>query len=267
MLGDSLRRAMRVLHEQREHDPMPPELRGWSWDRFPVRPRAKLGLAVSDIAYGYRCGWRLLWFKKKYGMTPQVGPAAQLGREVHEAFRSAIEDVMRLSIRRRPWDIADLLMSARRRFSGRVAQLYTQFLVVFAGEATETSLVEGGAGAGVPWVSEYRIDGWPIGLSRQLRVDAMGDAGVILEVKTGRRSRWQEVALAGYALAFESFKEVPVDYGILVNVNLYGNVTVSADPLYISPDLRREFINARDEAIDALLSEEEPLDRGCGEEE
>ncbi|MEN2999477.1 MAG: type I-A CRISPR-associated protein Cas4/Csa1 [Acidilobaceae archaeon] len=267
MIGHSLRRALRTLHEQREHDPVPIELRGWSWDRFPVRPRARLGLAVSDIAYGYRCGWRLLWFKKKYGITPQVGPAAQLGREVHDAFRSAMDDVLKLSISGRPWDIARLLATAERRFSWKVAQLYKRLLVVLAGEATETNLIEGGMGAGLPWVSEYRVDGWPLGLSRQLRVDAMGDAGIVLEIKTGRRGRWQEVAITGYAMAFESFKEVPVDYGILLNVNMNNGITVSADPIYISPDLRREFLNARDEAIDALLSEEEPPETGCGEEE
>ena len=266
MIGYPLRRAMRTLHEQRENDPIPPELRGWSWDRLPVKPRERLGLAVSDIAYGYRCGWRALWYKKRYGIAPEPGPSAQLGREVHEAFRQAMNDVLRLSFNGKPWDIGWLLSTAERRFSRRVALLYKQLLVIFAGEATASAVTEGGMGAGLPWFSEYRVDGWPLGLSRQLRVDAAGDAGVIVEVKTGKRGRWQEISLAGYALSFESFKEVPVDYGVLVNVNLQNGITVTVDPIYISPDLRREFLNARDEAIDVLLSDEEPAPGNCGEE-
>jgi CRISPR-associated protein Csa1 len=30
-----------------------PELRGWSFDKPPVRPPAHLGIALSDFAYGY----------------------------------------------------------------------------------------------------------------------------------------------------------------------------------------------------------------------
>ncbi|MCS7107663.1 MAG: type I-A CRISPR-associated protein Cas4/Csa1 [Acidilobaceae archaeon] len=266
MIGCPLCSAMKTLHEQRERDPIPPELRGWSWDRPPVKPRAKLGLAVSDIAYGYWCGWRDLWYKKKYGIAPEPGLPAQQGREVHKAFRQAIYDVNSLSLNGRPWDIGRLLSTAENRFSGEVAQLYKQFLVIFAGEATVSAATRGSTGAGPRWLAEYKINGWHLGLSSQLRVDAVGSAGVVVEVKSGKRGRWQEISTTGYALSLESSTKVPVDYGVLVNVNLQNGITVTVDPIYISPDLRREFLKARDEAIDALLSDKEPPPGNCGEE-
>lgn len=267
MLGAVLRRALRALHEERESDPVPSELRGWSWDRPPLRPRARLGISVSDIAYGSRCGWRSLWLKRKANIAPQPPPAAKLGQAVHEAFMAATNDASRLVMRGRPWEIAGRLWSAERRFEDtRIAELYKALLVSLAGEATQAFLVEGGAGAGSLWLSEYKVNGWPLGLSKSLRVDVISEGGLILEVKLGRRAKWQELSLAGYALALESQMESPVDYGVLVNVILGDRVSVDYEPVYISPTLRRKFIEHRDEAIDALLSPEEPEEL-CREEE
>jgi CRISPR/Cas system-associated exonuclease Cas4 (RecB family) len=67
----------------------------------------------------------------------------------------------------------------------------------------------------------------------------------------------------------ESYMEVPVDYGILVHVNnvTEGSPTLWIEPIYISPDLRRSFLEARDEAIDVLLSPVEPPQSTCVEDE
>lgn len=263
MLGLAPRRVLRVLHDLRESDPVPLELRGWSWDRPPVRPRARLGLGVSEIAYGSRCGWRSMWLRRRRGVTLEVSNAAALGQMVHEVFHAAASDVVKLVFARKPWDISKLLDSAHKRFPREVVELYKALVVSMAGEATNALLTEGGLGAGVFWLTEYRVDGWPLGLSRHLRVDALGDSGVIVEVKLGKRARWQRLSLAGYALALECTNETPVDYGVLVNVVLNGGVRVDYEPVYISPDLRREFLEYRDEAIDVLLSDEEPPETQC----
>ena len=266
-----LGRALRRLHHLRDSDPVPGELRGWSYDYPPVKPRAYLGLGVSDVAYGAVCGWRSLWLRRR-GVRLERTPAMEAGLMVHEAFHRASADLRRLLARgARPWEAVERLVSrARSRMPGNApwwaVELYRMLVVIWAGEAAGASLYYGGEGLGwLPWLTEYRVDGSPLGLSRGLRVDALGEAGVVVEVKLGRPSWWHRLALAGYALALESYLEAPVDYGVVVGVQDLetGRPRLLVEPVYLSPDLREEFLRARDEAIEAVLSEVEPPETPC----
>lgn len=261
-----LRRALRRLHSEAESDPIPGELRGWSYHSPPVRPRAYLGLGVSEVAYGSVCGWRGLWLRRRGSGAPRT-PAMEAGAVLHEAVHAAARDA-RLALARgeKPWEAAGRLLNrSRARLRGRpgwAVEVYRALVTVWLGEAAGHELYYGGEGAGwLPWLTEYRVDGYPLGLSRALRVDALGEAGVVVEVKLGRPQWWHRLALAGYALALESLLEAPVDYGILLAVTVNGAPRVSVEPVYISPRLREDFLAARDEAVDALLSGVEPEDR------
>ena len=262
-----LRRALRRLHAEAEADPVPGELRGWSYHSPPVKPRAYLGLGVSEVAYGAACGWRSLWLRRRGVEQPRT-PAMEAGLALHEAVHAAAVDV-RLALARgeKPWAAAGRLLSgAWRRLRGSPAwavEVYRALVSVWLGEAAGHELYYGGEGAGwLPWLTEYRVDGYLLGLSRALRVDALSDAGVVVEVKLGRPQWWHRLALAGYALALESMLEAPFDYGLLLTVGLNGGrPRFYLEPVYISPRLREDFLAARDEAVDALLSGVEPVDR------
>lgn len=276
MISWVIRRSLRRLHEVRELDPIPGELRGWSWDKPPVKPRAYLGLGVSEVAYASQCGYRELWLRRRKGVRVEQSEHMRRGAIIHEVFHRASLDLRSIAGRRLDWASIRRLCDraeARLRDLGSerwAVELYRKLVLMWAGESIAAEMTNGGPGLGwLPWLTEYRVDGSLLGLSRQLRVDAVGEMGLLVEIKYGKAMRWHRVALAGYALAVEAYMEIPVDYGVLVHVNgvTEGHATVWVEPIYISPSLRRAFLEARDEAIDVLLSPVEPQPTQCVEEE
>ena len=95
-----------------------------------------------------------------------------------------------------------------------------------------------------------------LGLSPRLRVDGLG-IGFVVEVKYGSWRSDYPVGVAGYALALEASHEIPIDYGLVVLVNNDGS-RIDIEPVYIGEDYRAEFIAYRDEAIEIILSENDP---------
>ena len=265
----AIRRALRRLHSSRDIDPIPGELRGWSYDTPPVRPRAYLGLGVSEVAYGAACGWRRMGLRGRGEKTGRT-QVMEAGLILHEAIHRASRD-LRTALARgeKPWDAAERLLASAykrlpREWPGWALSLYKMMITLWAGESAGYTVYYGGEGLGsLPWLTEYRVDGSPLGLSKSLRVDALGEAGVVVEIKLGRPSWWHKLSLAGYAMAMESFIEAPIDYGIAVTVASLDQPRIHLEPVYISPDLREDFLRARDEAIEVLLSEVEPPESRC----
>ncbi len=274
MLAHTLSRALRRLHAQRERDPIPLELRGWSWDRPPVKPPAYLGLGVSDVAYRYCPTLRDVWLRRQGAKGEPRGPVA-IGKAVHEVIHAVAVDLRRELARGASPDEAYVKVYHRapRRvgvYGGWAVRLYRLLALAWAGEAAGRHLQRGGWHLGwLPLLTEYMVDGSPLGLSSQLRVDAVGEAGIVVEVKygLGGGARRHMVALAGYALALEAEAEAPVDYGVLIYVNGVpsGEPRLRVEPVYIGPELREEFLRLRDEAIDTLLQGEPPRATGCSE--
>ena len=269
-------RGLRRLHWLRERDPVEEELRGWEWDRPPVRPRAYLGLGVSEVAYRYCPTMRDLWLRKRRGVQGIARGPVLRGAMLHEVFHAAASDARRmLVLGRSGWEAYEALASrARRRVDGLgcgedwCVRLYKHLVLGWCAEAARAEALMGGEGISwLPWLTEYRVDGSPLGLSRQLRVDGLGEARVVVELKYGRPGDRHRIGLAGYALALEASLETPVDYGLLVYVDRFDRPTprVRMDPVYISGDLRREFLVARDEAIDVVLGPEPPRPSSCPE--
>ncbi|MCE4599090.1 MAG: type I-A CRISPR-associated protein Cas4/Csa1 [Desulfurococcales archaeon] len=265
MLGFVVRRALRRLHPLRDSNPIPGELRGWRWDEPPIRPSAYLGLGVSEVAYRYCSTMRDVWLRRR-GVKGAFSNAMTMGLVVHEVFHYAASDLrILLSRSMKPWDAYRILYDrAETRFKGKPAwarELYRSLILMWAGESAGSTIIHGGIGIGwLPWISEYRVDGSPLGLSSSLRVDALGDAGVVVDIKYGRRDRRQRVGLAGYALALEAELEAPFDYGVIIHVEDVerGNPRISVEPVYISGELRQDFIEARDDVIEMLLEGVEP---------
>jgi len=102
VLSVVLRRALRRIRSVGAGDLV--ELRGWMWDDPPVKPRAYLGLGVSEVAYGYCESFRDLWFRRR-GVRGRVSSVIEVGRIVHEVFHRVASDLRMLLGRGvRVWD-------------------------------------------------------------------------------------------------------------------------------------------------------------------
>lgn len=261
-----LLRWLRVLRSLAEGYPVESELRGWSWQFPPVRPRSYLGLSVQD-AVSYCPTKRDVWLRRVAGVRAQPTQHMRTGSAVHDVVFSVA------SLVRRHFS-ADQDFERLSRAVGRVVELKSREcpseecvkIVRSVGWLTyHTAASEwlwSGAGSlpipATAGLCEVRVDGSPVGLSGSLRVDSLPVPNVVVDIKTGRKVEAHEVSLAAYALALESALETPVDFGLLVYVWWSGGLQVDLKGVYIGPDLRRAFLDSRDEAIDIILSRREP---------
>jgi CRISPR-associated protein Csa1 len=255
----TLSRALRKLQDIRAEDPVQEELRGWSWHRPPVKPRAYLDLAISEIAYRFCSTKRDLWLRRAEGVKPIQTDAMKRGLAIHELFhRSAREVSKAIALGNAPWRAYEAAVAMWRRVSrelGLAGDRYAEELYKLMAFAWSSLVAE--LGSATP-LTEYIINGSLIGLSRSLRVDALFPGSIVVELKYGADRGDYEVALAGYAMALESFLEIPVDFGLIIVINGFEAPKLNVKPVYISSALRQRFLEARDEAIDILLSGSPP---------
>ncbi len=254
----TLSRALRKLHSYRASDPIPEELRGWCWYRPPLKPRAFLGLGVSEIAYRFCPTKRDLWLRRVEGIQPEPNGAMKKGAALHTVFHSVAHEVSKaIALGYTPWDAYEHASSRCRKLAAKAAGSFDPWLhsickgIAFGWASLASELSHPLA------VTEFHVDGSLLGLSRNLRVDALLDGSIVLELKYGSMRSDYAVALAGYAMALESFLEIPIDFGIVLLVN--GDMhRVRIEAVYLDAERRQSFIEARDEAIDILLSGSPP---------
>ena len=181
-------RSVRRLYSWARVDPVEEDLRGWSWDRPPVKPRAYLGLGVSEVAGKYCATRRDVWLRRKTGLAPEATEPLLLGRALHEAVAQAIRCVSRGLVR--GWDTWDILSYCLNKFKPPEAGLdlqvaaraYRSPLTTILGEIEFEKLSNGGSS--FPLVSEMKVDGTPVGLSAQLSIDVYAE-NIIIDFKTG----------------------------------------------------------------------------------
>ncbi|MGC8987796.1 type I-A CRISPR-associated protein Cas4/Csa1 [Infirmifilum sp.] len=271
---------------------MPPvevseELRGWSYGQGVVAPPGGPLLGVSDITGGFCDRGRDVYLRYVKRVQPRDNYLLQRGRLIHETWTRTIVEVKR-SIYNHGLDASSqelantastLKEKLRAEFNAKhslVPEEERTWLVdriINEGFSTYASSLErqlsrsrfleidGLVAATVPLLTEYPINGEKIGLSRALRVDALIPPGLILELKTRHPRREFELALVGYALAFESEYETPIDRGLL----MYVEVDPPKRRLYVRPRiialgdaLRSEFVERRDKLLELILYDEDP---------
>lgn len=261
--SDVVFRWVRLLRSKFEGYVVDEELRGWSWTKPPVRPRAHLGLSVYDVA-SYCPTRRDVWLRRVVGVRSQPTQQMRCGFEVHNVISDVISIVRRGVLSRKS---LELTFRRVEKYIGSVARNSTNpDLVREIGWLTYHTLVSeymwyehgGTAQPALLWLNEVRVDGTPIGLSNGLRIDALPIANIVVDFKIGKKYENHDLMLVAYALALEANLEVPVDYGILVYINRPDNLNIDVKGVYIGPDARREFIDSRDEVIDMILTGKEP---------
>ncbi len=272
-----IKQELRKLHSIYDQFKISNEYRGWNWDRQPLKPRYyNVNLGVSEVAYYSCCPKEAI--SARLG-EKQLTQAMLIGLALHEVFKATSDDILKnVSNKKAPWEIANKLLSSAENkirnillnykdnvvlsYANSLSQLYKAIVIEMVGDITSSYMNSGSLISNL-WLSEYQIDGSPLGLSKRLRADAIMN-NIVVEIKLGNKyARWHEVQLAGYSLALESQNETPYDFGIIISVNL-NPLLINVKGVYIDDSLRQEFIESRDNMAEELIQEKETFNGGDG---
>ena len=277
-----------LLPRAREHQ-IDERLRGWNWFDSPVRPYStELLLPVWDIACSICPTRRDAWMRHKIlkksvpttihqakgfiihklvsSMFLKAKKLVYLGydelrdeliRDAEETLKEEISD-MRKYIELNDKDVNELREFCKQIARWQATRIESKVLEIKARYPflNEESLVQ----MSFPIATEIIVDGSLLGLSKYLRADAAWMlGGIVFDIKLGRREEWHRLQVAGYALAFESVFERPVDIGCTVYVSKIGNnIKIDRDFYIIDDYLRSSFLEKRDELQMMLLKDSEP---------
>ena len=270
------------------------ELRGWSWDSGILSPPLKgVFLGVSDVAARYCPTRRDVYLKYVEGVVVKPTLPMVEGRVYHDIISGVV-----LGVKRCLYSsglvagfelygrlVEDCVGRVRgivsrcirlleeepcvedvERIVERGVRLWRFLALQFSASvdrfvSTHGSLdLDSVVAEAVPHIVEYKVDGSPLGLSRELSVDVLYPGYTVVEVKTGSRRDFHRLYLAGYALAFEADKEIPVNMGVLIYVRAGRSPTpfFKVEEYVLGDELRREFIEARDEVFEIIENERDP---------
>ncbi|MEZ0345800.1 MAG: type I-A CRISPR-associated protein Cas4/Csa1 [Infirmifilum sp.] len=277
---------------------MPPvevseELRGWSYGAGVVSPPGGPLLGVSDVTGGFCDRGRDVYLRYARRVPQRDNAILQRGRLIHEVWMKTIVETKKAiysaGLEASGNMLFTQLSSFKEKLKSESSAKYKLLdegtinwiieRIVNEGAATYSSAldrqlsrsrfmeIDGVVAAVVPLLTEFPVSGERIGLSRALRIDALLPPNLILELKTRNPRREFELTLAGYAMAFESQYEFPVDHGILI----YIEVDPEKRRLYVRPkilpigdSLRSEFIDRRDKLVENILYDQDPgLSSNC----
>lgn len=282
-----VRRLSRDLLPASRERPVDERLRGWNWFQSPLRPYSSdVPLGVWEIASSICPTGRDVWIRHKViGKSVPTTPQIARGIIVHKLVSSIFLKAKKM-VYMGKYDLRDEILAESERILERELENMRKYAKlpdeeglrefcrrIAKWEATriegkimevrarypflnEESLVQ----IAFPVATELAIDGSLLGLSQYLRMDAAWMfGGIIFDVKTDRREEWHRLQIAGYALAFESFFEMPIDIGCVVYVSeVPDGLRVSRDFFLIADDLRSKFLERRDELQMMLLKDKEP---------
>ena len=289
LLNQKILKYLRVLANESYIDDY---LRGWSWFKEPVRPSSDIiKLSVSDIANRYCTTMRDIYLKYVLNVDSKPSLPMLWGRAIHGVFRKCIEFIRRTLLSNEILTGYELVLTIDENIDEIVNPViteiktyvndenfleklrkacinFTKFLTIQFASRIDLEISRNGklvdnndlVNHVIPFLIEYKIDGSLIGLKENLKVDIL-TYNVIIEVKCGKIEYFHKLALAGYALAIESDLEIPIDYGILLYVNFTNDKLlpkVKLIPIFVSNELRKEFLELRDNAIEIILHEKDP---------
>uniref|UniRef100_A0A7C1CG68 Type I-A CRISPR-associated protein Cas4/Csa1 n=1 Tax=Thermofilum adornatum TaxID=1365176 RepID=A0A7C1CG68_9CREN len=263
------------------------ELRGWSFSSGVVSSSSGSLLGVSDITGGFCEKGRDVYLRYVKKVKPRDNAVLQRGRLIHEVWTRTValakkklyEGGLELTSETFQKEMTNMGERLLREMSAKYNLLNLEEVewltrrIFGEGIATYASALErqfsrsryleidGLVSSVVPFITEFTISGERVGLSRSLRVDAYIPPSLLLELKTRPPRREFELSLAGYALAFESVYEVPVNRGLLVYVeadNVKRRLYIKPRLIDIGDGLRTEFIDKRDKLKEYLTYQLDP---------
>lgn len=262
------------------------ELRGWSYSEPPVAPTYSAKLGVSDIVSGFCDTGRNVYVKYVLKARQRPNPILERGSIVHAVHEYAVSQAKKLvySLPRLSGDAyldafmegldevkAEILASTRaydlEKASWLISELWRKAGLIYSAEleralARSRHLSRGSIAALIaPELAEFPVDGTLVGLTPTLRLDSLLPTGIIVEIKSRPFKEEYLLALAGYALAFESQYEVPMDFGVLLQVSVNDkrrDIKFYTRIVPVSDDLRVAFLEKRDALAEAVSTSTDP---------
>ncbi|WP_449462187.1 type I-A CRISPR-associated protein Cas4/Csa1 [Tardisphaera miroshnichenkoae] len=279
-------KRLSLLRDELSQLPISEEVRGWSYSSPPVRPpSSSAGLTVSELSARYCETLRDVYLRRVKKVQQPFTVKLARGSVLHEVIRRTVAECKRFIyaeprasgyelIKRYEAEgfsevISPMVGSERgeevERLEEEARNLHLFLLIQVASRlddarsrfphAAEDSLVS----AAVPSVSERKVDGSLVGLSRELSVDLYSPYNAVVDVKTGEERDFHPLTAAGYALALESEGNAEVNYGIITYLKMQGKTpSVSSKYFVIGDEMRREFLEIRDEALEVVRTGRDP---------
>ena len=289
-----LDKRFKILRAELQSLGISEELRGWSWQSPPVEPPSRdLFFGVSDLAARYCETLRDLYLKKVEDVKPPPSPKMFEGIVYHDVATDAVTSVKSFLFERGMAGGADLLegllprveiaceriaraaagslggIGAEEVVSAKVkAVSFYRYLLVQAAAQVDTVLskfphidIDSLVNQAIPPIVERKVDGSLVGLARELSADVYTPAYAVADLKTGEIRGFHRYAPTGYALAIEADEEAAVNFGMVIYVRLSTErpvPTVQTRCFVISDELRREFLETRDEAFEIVINARDP---------
>lgn len=284
-------RALRQLRSL--HGFISEDLRGWNWSNDILSPPIEdLHLGVSEISNRYCPTYRDVYLKRVLGIPAPYSYKTVKGWVYHAVCKKIVEKVKSklyssglmngselyssLILER-----GDLLAEIFREYNvsryvkesyfveqlRKEAEALYSFLALQAAAKLDRVLsktsrpdLESIISRMISVDVERTVDGRLLGLSSELKIDMFADKRIVIEIKTGDVRDFHKYAVTGYALAVEADLEIPIDYGIIsyIHVNEDGYVSVKNKIYFIGDELRREFIEVRDEVFNIIRKSSDP---------
>ncbi len=242
------------------------ELRGWNWRSPPLLPTSSLKISASDLGFGCSTG-RIAYLRYRVKHRESPNEILRFGSFLHRVISAATYKAKAILYGSLPKSGAEfyskMMSELPHMMTNRLSEEYIQILHIVWERAALTysaSLdsvreqsrylgLDGIVSKVVPWICEFPVDGRPIGLNRNIRIDALVPPSLLIEFKTRRPSRDIEISMTGYVLAFECQYMVPVNHVVILYIDFSkdkGSFKVYENILKVGDSLRLEFIEKRD---------------------
>lgn len=289
-----LDKRLKLLRGELQARGISEELRGWSWGEPPVEPPLRsMWLSVNELASRYCPTFRDVYLRRVLKTLPPPSLKMVRGLAYHNVVHESLEAVKRFlysnfssgsrmleellpkaggvalaSVKGAEASVKASIKGAEEERLLKEAKALFKFLLVQAASRIDGAMsrfphadADAVASAAIPPVSERKVDGSLIGLSKELSVDIYTPFNAIADLKTGEVRPFHPYTAAGYALAVEADEETPINYGIIAYVKIPEGKEVPSVTLrgfLVSDEYRREFLEVRDEAFSIIQAGRDP---------
>jgi CRISPR-associated protein Csa1 len=289
-----LDRRFRLLRKELEGKNISEELRGWNFDSPPVEPSSRSILfSVSTLASRYCESMRDVYLRYVLNIKPPPNIKMARGIVLHAINREVLSTVKRLLfsgnvksgfelieslftmtysiVNKAIFETENLLANLCDDVKSQLineALAFFKFLLVQAAARIDQVIskyphsdIDSIINIAIPPVVERKVDGSLIGLSRELSIDIYTPFNAVADLKTGEIREFHPYAATGYALALEAEENIPVDFGFIIYVKIEPPRFVPNFKIkyfVISDELRREFLELRDEAYEIVSIGRDP---------
>jgi len=269
-------KRVRIMRREFEKFRISEELRGYNWDSPPVEPNSSgIYLSLSDF-YGTCPAMRDIYLKYVEGIKPALNTFMLRGLAYHEVIKEALIRIkgtiyngvmngIELMEKLQKVDIPAKVCE-RLNVEAKVEceKLFKYIILQCAAEIDRILSkfpyidVDSLINKALPPVVERRIDGSFIGLSNNLSIDLFTPYNVIADLKSGEERERNLLILTGYALALESDEMTDVNFGFLIYLRIKNTIQFKIRHSLISDELRRNFLELRDEIFEVIESGVDP---------